>query len=507
MHRVGFAEPAVRISPISHLIAITLLSGMVFASAGCGSSSVSSSTAGSQFSSFPPATVPLTRLSSDTFNNSSSQHATEVEPAGFAFGQTLMSTFQVGRIYGGGAADIGFAISRDGGITWQNGLLPGLTIFQGGGASSAVSDSSVVYDAAHGAWLISSLTIASVLQVVVSRSIDGGASWSSPVVAAQGPNLDKDWIACDNTNTSAHYGNCYLEWDDANSGQISMGASADGGLTWKSTPVAGAFGLGGQPLVQPSGTVIVPFYGNAIDIEGFLSVDGGASWSLPLRILPVTAHTVAGGLRSLSLPSAAADAVGTIYVVWEDCRFRSNCASNDLIMSTSADGAHWSAAARIPIDSVTSGGDHFIPGLGIDPGSSGSSAHLGLTYYYYPQAACTSSSCALYVGFISSTDGGSSWTTATPIAGPMSVSWLPSTYAGQMVGDYMATSFAGGKAYGFFALARAKSGSVFDEAIYTTQTGFDVAAAHARNDAAGERRLANELVPPPADHPKTPLRH
>jgi hypothetical protein len=72
----------------------------------------------------------------------------------------------------------------------------------------------------------------------------------------------------------------------------------------------------------------------------------------------------------------------------------------------------------------------------------------------------------------------------------MSVNWLPTTVSGLMVGDYIATSFAGGKAYGFFAVAKAKSGTKFDEAIYTTQSGLDVAAAQAVNTSAGERPLS-----------------
>jgi hypothetical protein len=89
----------------------------------------------------------------------------------------------------------------------------------------------------------------------------------------------------------------------------------------------------------------------------------------------------------------------------------------------------------------------------------------------------------------------------------MALGWLPSTDSGLMVGDYVATSFAGGKAHGFFAVARAKSGSVFDEAIYTTQAGFDVQATQARNSSAGERPLRNEPGRPPASGQKTPLRH
>src|SRR5215469_778006 len=128
-------------------LAITPSIGVVlFLASACGSG-----TRGNQFlsnpsTSFPPATVPLVKLSTDAFTNSSSQHATEVEPDSFNFGTTMISSFQVGRIFGGGAADIGYAISNDSGSTWHSGLLPGLTTFQSAGTNSAASDTSVVYD-------------------------------------------------------------------------------------------------------------------------------------------------------------------------------------------------------------------------------------------------------------------------------------------------------------------------------------------------------------------------
>ncbi len=71
--------------------------------------------------------MPLTKLSSDPYTNSTSQHATEVEPDTFAFGSTIVTAFQVGRIHGGGASDIGFATSTDAGTTWNSGFLPGIT--------------------------------------------------------------------------------------------------------------------------------------------------------------------------------------------------------------------------------------------------------------------------------------------------------------------------------------------------------------------------------------------
>ena len=218
--------------------------------------------------------MPLVKLSTDTFTNSTSQHATEVEPGSFSFGSTIITSFQVGRIFGGGGADIGYAISTDAGLSWNNGFLPGITTFQGGGTNSAVSDTNPAYDAKHGVWLISSLPISATnVQVTVSRSTDGGASWSNPILIAQSPGLDKNWLACDTTATSPFYGNCYMEWDDnGNSNLVYMSTSSDGGLTWSTavTPSGSPHGLGGVPLVQPSGQVIVPFLTNGFTDFVFL---------------------------------------------------------------------------------------------------------------------------------------------------------------------------------------------------------------------------------------------
>ena len=160
-----------------------LLIAVVLFAASCGSSSPSNSSSSNPFSSYPPATLPLTQLSADNFTNASSQHATEVEPGSFSFGPTIITSFQVARIFGGGGADIGYAISNDSGATWQNGLLPGITTFQGAGTNSAVSDTVVIYDAKHGVWMISSLPISATdIQVAVSRSNDGGARDRKSVV-------------------------------------------------------------------------------------------------------------------------------------------------------------------------------------------------------------------------------------------------------------------------------------------------------------------------------------
>src|SRR3954468_20951212 len=73
------------------------------------------------------AAVALQTISTDTLTTSTGEHHTEVEPDTFASGSTIVSAFQVGRVSGGGAAAIGWSTSTDGGTTWTNGLLPGLT--------------------------------------------------------------------------------------------------------------------------------------------------------------------------------------------------------------------------------------------------------------------------------------------------------------------------------------------------------------------------------------------
>ena len=398
--------------------------------------------------------VVATPISSDPYTNQSSQHRTQVEPDSFGFGNTVVATFQTGRFNaGGGSSNIGWATTTNAGRTWTTGMLPGTTIYQGG-PWSRISDPAVAYDPLHDVWMISTLAFGMGLTpfgapsaILTSRSTDGGLTWQSPVTTSLGATnfYDKNWITCDTWPQSPHYGNCYTEWDDNGLGnRVLMSTSTDGGLTWGPAVAPQGFpsGLGGQPVAQPNGNVIVPYEGG-VGIRSLRSTDGGATWQ-DFPVSNVIDHGVAGNLRTSPLPSAEIDAEGKVYVVWQDCRFRSGCTSNDIVMSTSTDGMAWTAPVRIPIDAVTSGADHFIPGIAVDRSTSGSTARLALAYYYYPVAACNASTCDLTVGFVSSTDGGTTWTQPRTVAGPFKLAWIAQTDQGPMVGDYISTSFAGG---------------------------------------------------------------
>jgi len=472
--------------------------------AGCSGSSPSPGGGGQPGN---PVGSNLVQISSDGFTVAPGQHATEVEPHMLSNGTTLVAAFQVGRLpkspgVGGGGTDIGWATSVDGGATWTHGTLPGMTTGEGSGIYDAASDPAVAYDAKHGIWMIASLPLSATLQVpavVVSQSSDG-VHWGNPIAAdASAPSSDKNWIVCDSWPTSPHYGNCYLEWDDPiNQDEIVMSTSSDGGSTWGVPAVTSgaANGIGGQPLVQPNGNVIVPIESTVNpEMIAYQSTDGGASWTAPVSISTIQYHADAGGIRSGPLPSAATDATGTVWVVWEDCRFRNSCSTNDLVYSTSSDGVNWSAVTRIPIDDTSSTVDHFIPGIGIDPLTSGATAHVALHYYYYSQSSCTVSTCQLFVGYLSSANGGSTWSTPTTLtAAPMQLGWLPTSQNGLMVGDYIATSFVNGVPFGAFAVAQQTSGGdkggtlTFSEAIYTGK-GLSVKLAGQQLSSAHDKPL------------------
>ncbi len=119
---------------------------------------------------------------------------------------------------------------------------------------------------------------------------------------------------------------------------------------------------------------------------------------------------------------------------------------------------------------------------------------LTLAYYYYPNANCTTSTCQLEVGFVSSVDGGNSWSTSTTLTpSAMNLTWLANTTDGYMVGDYISTSFSDGKAFPLFIAASAPNGSQFNEALFTVTTGLTIAGG--TNTASAEHAVFTRAIP------------
>jgi hypothetical protein len=415
------------------------------------------------------------------------QHKTVVEPDTYSAGSTIVAVAQTGLFTDGGACDNGFATSTNNGMSWTSGLLPGITIYTSPpGPYARASDPSVAFDARHNVWIAVSLALntpgpASPIGVAVlaSRSTNGGLTWGNPVKIAtigSGQNFEKPWIVCDNGSASPFFGSCYVQFDDAGHGkQLKISSSTDGGLTWTARPAPNIGVIGGQPLVQPGGKVIIPI-DNASEtaLGALVSTNGGSSWTV-VNITSITAATDPGGIVSSPLPSAEIDGAGKVFVTWEDCRFRANCSTNDLVYTTSTNGTAWTAVQRIPADpgGVNGTQDSLIPGIGVDKGSSGTTTHVSVTYYFFPNVSCTFLTCQLFAGSISSSNGGMSWTAQVTLRGPMQLSWFPVLMQRPFLGDYISTSFAGdGTSHGAVIGANTPTSMGFDVALYDPPTRF-----------------------------------
>jgi hypothetical protein len=406
------------------------------------------------------------RISVDALTIPGAQHQTQVEPSAFAWGSTVVASFQVGRFVDGGAAGIGWATSRDAGRTWRAGILPGVTSAPPQpGAAPRASDPAVAYDAAHAQWLVSTLVIGRDFTALgVSRSPDG-ITWSPPVLAANIPfaslAYDKEWISCDNASTSRFYGSCYLAYTELSrfTPRLAVQVSRDGGATWGApTGAVTAFGanvVGALPLVQPDGALTIVFDGGANGLYSARSVDGGATFAQPVGIAAV-GEVRRREIRVPSLPTAAVDASGRLLVAWADCNLSAGCTRQDIVLASSTDGSTWTTPTAI-----RTGGDSVVPGLAADPSLPG---RLGLVTYVQRPDGCGASTCKLSVVYTTSRDGGATWKQPQRLdARALSDPWLAMTTSGRFVGDYGGAAFAGGRFVPVFALAQPPSRGVLHE--------------------------------------------
>ena len=345
---------------------------------------------------------------------------------------TVIGVYQQDRYTFGGAGGRAAAVSHDGGLTWTR-TFPPFSICAGGNATNGgdfqrSSDPWVTFSPDGTAYFISlSVTFvgpasATGTGVLVSKSTDGGDTWSTPVTLVRNVGdadtapfffNDKESITADPLNPN----NVYAVWDrlrkpgEAEStsaensfafrGDTMFARTTNGGNTWEAaraiytqTSLTGT--IGNQIAVLPDGTLVDIFdflQGSGRNAPGFdikvqRSPDHGATWSAPSEVAPERAVRVfdpdtgasvrAGG----GLPEIAVDlnplspGYGNLYATWGDSlgSGKNKTEHSTIVFTESTDGGlTWS-----PLSRIDKSGDvqAFTPAIHV-----ASDGTVGVTYY------------------------------------------------------------------------------------------------------------------------------
>jgi hypothetical protein len=382
----------------------------------------------------------------------------------------LIGAWQQDRWATGGAHGLVAGSSMDGGKTWKEHTLP-LSVCAGGTAAKGgnygrASDPWVSFAPDGSAYVISISFTGDTLQpgssgaVLVSRSSDGGATWSdAATLIRDGANAfnDKESITADPTD--AHF--VYAVWDRLtvdNHGAAMFARSIDGGKSWEHAtaiydPGVDNQTLGNEVVVASDGTVVDVFEeldntsGNTISratLRMISSTDHGASWSPPTTIAanmavgtadPTTGQPIRSGS---GLPQMAAGPGGMLALVWEDGRFSGGDHDDIAYASSQDDGAHWTKP--VEINSVH-GTPAFTPAVAILADGT-----VGVSYFDFRHDTSAADLPTDY-WFTSSTDG-VHWS-EQHISGPFDMALAPDA-EGLFIGDYQALGAVGSVFVPFF---------------------------------------------------------
>jgi hypothetical protein len=303
----------------------------------------------------------------------------------------VIAVWQQDRWSNGGARGLVTAATHDGGLTWDTTFAHFSTCSGGtpanGGNYERASDPWVSFAPNGDAYQISlsvNLFNDPATAILISKSTDGGDTWSEPVTVARDPIgvapflfHDKQSITADPTDPNF----VYAVWDRSRfpsdhanfnaqnafsfRGDAMFARTTDAGATWEPAraifrPNKLQFTIGHQIVIRPNGDLFdffTLFQGSGNNPPGaslayMTSTDKGETWSEPQvidKIRFIGAFDPDTGLPIRAegfVPEVAVDPNnGNLYVTWQDTRFSG---VDEVAFTMSSDGGvSWSTPIRV----------------------------------------------------------------------------------------------------------------------------------------------------------------
>lgn len=366
----------------------------------------------------------------------------------------LLATFQEGRYYDAGSLDCGYAISRDGGLTWTRALIPQLTQSSGGSFNRATDP--VAGIGPQGDLYLNTLgSISGAFSsaaVLVSRSTDGGASWSAPVAVFTSTSTtvapDKNWLAVNDYAGTPNAGRLVVTWTNftsASSGtstgnNIVGSVSDDRGVTW-SAPIAvtpsGSVNQGSQPVYLPDGSLAVvyvtfpnPSTTSQFSINCRTSLDGGRTFPASgSTAVPLVFAWDDPDLRDgVFLPSAAAARQsGDLYIAYTAV----NTGTPKVYVAKSTDrGTTWNTP--VVVSDNPTGVSVMNPAVAVTPDGQ----TVSVVFMDRRNTNATRTNLDIYLA--QSFDGGATWQPNIRLTDMTNdIRYATPTSRGYMLGDYL----------------------------------------------------------------------
>ena len=268
---------------------------------------------------------------------------------------------------------VGYSYSSNGGLTWSVSRLLDSTLLPGGLTRN--SDPVVAVDTA-GNFYIAVIAIQGLsggnLTLAVYKSTNGGQTFPQAFICSQTGTEDKEWLTTDLSSTSPFLNSLYISWTSFSLGGIKLTKSVNAGANW-STPVGVSDVTGGVQgsdiCISKNGQINVVWLGFSTNAEVTYdrSTDGGVTFGtdqiITSGVFPEGLPNDVNTFPTIATDNSSGPRSGWIYVAFADNR-SGDC---DVFLTKSTNsGVNWSAPLRVNNDEIGNGTVQYWPTIAVN---------------------------------------------------------------------------------------------------------------------------------------------